>query len=92
ESDFTASVKAAPVGGASTIETPSTVTKATKNQVKPIAVDFQNLNQSFKNLETKLLKNIKPPDPCSVTVSTLNLTETCLCAGPNYKSLTIKRF
>ena len=26
----------------------------------------------------QLLKNIKPPDPCSVTVSTLNLTETCL--------------
>lgn len=54
ESDLIASVKAAPVGGGSTIETPATITKATKPQVKPIAVDIKNLNQSLKNLETKV--------------------------------------
>ncbi|XP_065357302.1 uncharacterized protein LOC135951557 [Calliphora vicina] len=56
----------------------ATATTATKTQPTKVVVDIKDLNQSLKNLESKLLKNIKPPDPCSVTVPTQNLTETCL--------------
>lgn len=58
-------------------ETPLTTTAKAKSQTNVEDV-VKDLNQSLKNLETKLLKNVKPPDPCSVTVPTVNLTETCL--------------
>ncbi|XP_005187314.3 uncharacterized protein LOC101894051 [Musca domestica] len=41
-------------------------------------LDIKNLNESLKDLETKLLKNLKLPDPCTVTLSTNNLTESSL--------------
>ncbi|KNC22724.1 hypothetical protein FF38_04076 [Lucilia cuprina] len=58
----------------------ATIAAATKNHqpAKGGMVDIKDLNQSLKNLESKLLKNLKPPDPCSVTLSTQNLNETCL--------------
>ncbi|KAM7351226.1 uncharacterized protein ACRADG_004167 [Cochliomyia hominivorax] len=64
-----------------TINTERTETKSTKSQTATMMgtmKDVKDLNQSLKNLDIKLLKNLKPPDPCSITVATLNLTESCL--------------
>ncbi|XP_013101542.2 uncharacterized protein LOC106083201 [Stomoxys calcitrans] len=41
-------------------------------------VDVRDLNDSLKNLETKLFKNLKPPDPCTAILSTNNLKESSL--------------
>ncbi|XP_073823466.1 uncharacterized protein [Musca autumnalis] len=56
----------------------ATIAPNTHQSKSAAILDIKNLNESLKDLETKLLKNLKLPDPCTVTLSTNNLTESSL--------------